>query len=137
MSKSEPSRKTTNGTTGTGARRGEQLLQKLRNDSPEIYYAGKCVKDVTSHPAFRNGLKSLAALYDLQWKQPEVMLFDSPTTRKKVGRSFMIPKTQEELRSVSAMMKVWADATFGMMGRSPDYLNRTERLRSAMDRGRY
>ncbi len=82
------------------------------------------MKDVTTHPAFRNGVRSLAALYDLQWKQPDVMLYDSPTTGNKVGRSFMIPKTQEDLRSVSRMMKVWADATFGMMGRSPDYLNR-------------
>lgn len=110
--------------TGSGARRGEQLLSKLREVSPEIYYAGERVKDVTTHPAFRNGLRSLAELYDLQWKQPDVMLFDSPTSGNKVGRSFMIPKTIEELRSISRMMKVWSDASFGMMGRSPDYLNR-------------
>ncbi|HEY6952048.1 MAG TPA: 4-hydroxyphenylacetate 3-monooxygenase, oxygenase component, partial [Bacteroidota bacterium] len=42
----------------------------------------------------------------------------------KVGRSFMIPKTHDELRSISKMIKVWSDASFGMMGRSPDYLNR-------------
>ena len=110
--------------TGSGARRGEQLLRKLRQDSPEIWHGGERVKDVTTHPAFKNGVQSLAALYDLQWKQPDVMLYDSPTTGNKVGRSFMIPHTQDELRSVSRMMKVWADATFGMMGRSPDYLNR-------------
>ena len=110
--------------SGSGARRGKDLLNKLREYSPEIWYEGKRVKDVTSHPAFRNGLNSLASLYDLQWQQPDVMLYDSPTSGKKVGRSFMIPKTHEELRSVSRMMKVWSDATFGMMGRSPDYLNR-------------
>ncbi len=110
--------------TGIGARRGEQLLRKLREDSPEIWYAGEHVKDVTTHPAFRSGVHSLAALYDLQWKQPDVMLYDSPTTSNKVGRSFLIPTAQEELCSISRMMKVWADATFGMMGRSPDYLNR-------------
>ncbi|HEY4613753.1 MAG TPA: 4-hydroxyphenylacetate 3-monooxygenase, oxygenase component, partial [Bacteroidota bacterium] len=76
------------------------------------------------HPAFRNGVRSLAALYDLQWKQPDVMLYKSPMTGNTVGRSFLIPKTQDELQSVSRMMKVWADASFGMMGRSPDYLNR-------------
>jgi len=36
----------------------------------------------------------------------------------------MIPRTGEELQSISRMMKVWADASFGMMGRAPDYLNR-------------
>ncbi|HWP82846.1 MAG TPA: 4-hydroxyphenylacetate 3-monooxygenase, oxygenase component [Bacteroidota bacterium] len=116
--------KSENKSAGTGARRGEQLLKKLREASPEIWYRGERVKDVTTHPAFKNGLKSLARLYDLQWEKADVMLFDSPSSGKKVGRSFMIPKTVEELRSVSRMMKVWADATFGMMGRSPDYLNR-------------
>jgi 4-hydroxyphenylacetate 3-monooxygenase len=36
----------------------------------------------------------------------------------------MIPKTHDELASISRAMKVCADATFGMMGRVPDYLNR-------------
>ena len=109
---------------GLGARRGDQLLRKLSEHSPEIWYRGERVRDVTTHPAFKNGVRSLAALYDLQWKHPEKMLFDSPTSRNKVGRSFMIARTQEELRSISQMMKTWADTSFGMMGRSPDYLNR-------------
>jgi 4-hydroxyphenylacetate 3-monooxygenase len=107
-----------------GARRGEQVIQKLKEASPEIWYGGERVKDVTTHPALKNGVRSLAALYDLQWEQPEVMLFDSPSTGQKVGRSYLIPRTREELQSVSRMMKVWADSTFGMMGRAPDYLNR-------------
>ncbi|HEY6952264.1 MAG TPA: 4-hydroxyphenylacetate 3-hydroxylase N-terminal domain-containing protein, partial [Bacteroidota bacterium] len=52
--------------TGNGARRGAQLLQKLKDNPPEVWYAGEKVNDVTSHPAFRNGIHSLAALYDLQ-----------------------------------------------------------------------
>jgi 4-hydroxyphenylacetate 3-monooxygenase len=35
-----------------------------------------------------------------------------------------MPRTHDELASVSGAMKVWADHTCGMMGRSPDYLNR-------------
>ncbi|MFQ5408048.1 MAG: 4-hydroxyphenylacetate 3-monooxygenase, oxygenase component [Anaerolineales bacterium] len=106
------------------ARTGEQVLQKLRDDAPEIWYGGERVEDVTAHPALRNGLRSLADLYDLQWEQPDVMLFDSPSSGEKVGRSYLIPRTREELQSISRMMKVWADRHFGMMGRAPDYLNR-------------
>ncbi len=109
---------------GIGARRGDQLLRKLRENTPELWYGGELVKDVTTHPAFRNGVRSLASLYDLQWKDEEKMLFTSPTTGNKVGRSFMIPRTHAELSSISRMMKTWSDASFGMMGRSPDYLNR-------------
>lgn len=107
-----------------GARKGEQVLQKLREASLEIWHGGERVKDVTTHPALKNGAHSLARLYDLQWERPGVMLFDSPTSGQKVGRSYMIPRTREELQSISRMMNVWADSTFGMMGRAPDYLNR-------------
>jgi 4-hydroxyphenylacetate 3-monooxygenase len=107
-----------------GARTGKEVLNKLRADSPEIWYRGERVQDVTAHPAFKNGLHSLAELYDLQWERPAVMLFESPNTGDKVGRSYMIPRTIEELKSVSRMMQVWADYHHGMMGRAPDYLNR-------------
>jgi len=106
------------------ARRGADVLKKLKEHPHEIWYKGEKVKDVTSHPAFKNGAASLAALYDLQWEKKDEMLFDSPSTGDKVGRSFMIPKTKEELKSITVMMKHWADFSFGMMGRSPDYLNR-------------
>jgi 4-hydroxyphenylacetate 3-monooxygenase len=108
-----------------GARRGAQVLQRLREQPPAIWYRGEQVKDATTHPALRGGVHSLAALYDLQWQRADVTLFDSPTTGKKVARSFMIPRTQEELRSITRAMQVWQDYTHGMMGRSPDYISRS------------
>ncbi len=111
--------------TGAGARRGQHVLERLRTFSPSLWYAGKPVADPTTHPATRNGLQSLAALYDLQRSQPDTLLFDSPTNRVKVSRTFMIPRTVDELRSISRALKVRADTNFGMMGRMPDYLNRT------------
>ena len=53
------------------------------------------MRDVTSHPYFRNGVQSVAALYDLQ-HDPEVgpeMTFTSPSTGDRVGLSFLIPRT--------------------------------------------
>jgi 4-hydroxyphenylacetate 3-monooxygenase len=107
-----------------GARRGEQFLQRLRERPPTIWYSGEPVKDVTTHPALRGGVSTIARLYDLQWKNPDVSLYNSPSSGHKVARSFMMPKTHEELASISRAMKVWEDATFGMMGRVPDYINR-------------
>jgi 4-hydroxyphenylacetate 3-monooxygenase len=108
----------------TGARRGQQVLQRLRERPPALWYRGEPVKDVTTHPALKGGVHTLAHLYDLQWQSPEVSLYASPTTGRKVARSFLMPKTHEELASISRAMKVWADYTHGMMGRVPDYLNR-------------
>jgi 4-hydroxyphenylacetate 3-monooxygenase len=107
-----------------GARRGSQVLERLRARPPAIWYTGEPVKDVTTHPALRGGVHTLARLYDLQWEHAEVTLYDSPTTGHKVARSFMMPRTHEELASISRAMKVWEDYTHGMMGRVPDYISR-------------
>jgi len=107
-----------------GARRGKQVLDRLKQRPPAIWYQGKAVRDVTTHPAFRGGVHTLAALYDLQWQKPEVSLYESPTSGNKVARSFLMPRTHAELRSISVAMKVWEDHTYGMMGRVPDYINR-------------
>lgn len=109
---------------GMGARKGAQVLQRLREQPPSIWYRGEQVKDVTTHPAFRGGVETLATLYDLQWENEETSLFVSPTSGKKVARSFMMPRTHDELHSVTKAMRVWEDYTHGMMGRVPDYINR-------------
>jgi 4-hydroxyphenylacetate 3-monooxygenase len=110
--------------SGGGARRGHQVLQRLREQPPAIWYRGEQVKDVTVHPALRGGVHTLARLYDLQWEKADVTLYDSPSSGHKVARSFMMPRTQAELSSISRAMKVWEDETRGMMGRVPDYINR-------------
>jgi 4-hydroxyphenylacetate 3-monooxygenase len=107
-----------------GARRGEQVLQRLRERPPTLWYHGEQIKDVTTHPALRGGVATLAELYDLQWQNPQVSLFASPSSGNPVGRSFLIPRTMEDLRSVTAAMRVWQDHTHGLMGRAPDYINR-------------
>ena len=77
----------------SGARRGPEVLQRLREQAPAIWYRGELVKDVTVHPALRGGVQTLAKLYDLQWEKPEVTLYDSPTSGLKVARSFMMAVT--------------------------------------------
>src|SRR5882757_6070698 len=111
-------------TSGSGARRGAELLESLHAQPPNVWYGGKKIEDPASFPAFRNGVESLASLYDLQWQHPDEMLYDSPVSGAKVSRTFMIPRTKDDLKSVGKAMKLRADSNFGMMGRMPDYMNR-------------
>ncbi len=106
-------------------RNGSQVLERLRNEPPNIWIEGEQVTDSTTHPATRNGVASLAALYDLQSDplRADVMTTPSPTTGDQVGMSFIIPQTIEDLERRSEMNRVWADASLGFLGRSPDYLN--------------
>ncbi|MBI3328072.1 MAG: 4-hydroxyphenylacetate 3-monooxygenase, oxygenase component, partial [Nitrospinae bacterium] len=105
-------------------RTGKEYLAGLR-DSREIWYAGERVQDVTTHPALKNGAHSIAQLYDLQ-HNPDlkaIMTYPSPTSGERMGMSFIMPTTIDDLVKRRKMMKVWADATCGMMGRTPDFLN--------------
>ncbi|MFN0177907.1 MAG: 4-hydroxyphenylacetate 3-monooxygenase, oxygenase component [Gemmatimonadales bacterium] len=110
---------------GAGARKGREVLARLKEQPPRLWHQGKLIADPTSEPGLGNGIRTLARLYDLQWDDPATTLFDSPATGAKVGRSFLIPRTVAELTSVSRSMARWAQATFGMMGRLPDYINRS------------
>ncbi|MFZ8844368.1 4-hydroxyphenylacetate 3-hydroxylase N-terminal domain-containing protein, partial [Thermoflexus sp.] len=107
-----------------GARTGAQFLQRIREHPRDLWHRGERVEDPTTHPAFARGLRSMARLYDLQWERADECLYDSPSSGQKVGLSFLIPRSAEDVRRVSRMMKIWADVHFGFMGRTPDYLNR-------------
>ena len=70
-------------------------------------------------------IEGIAGLYDLQWEpeRHEKMTYPSPSTGEPVGLSFIQPHSKDELVARGQMMKNWAEATYGMMGRSPDFLN--------------
>jgi 4-hydroxyphenylacetate 3-monooxygenase len=109
------------------ARTGRQFIEGLRAQEREVWLGGERVRDVTTHPGLAGGVRSIAALYDMQ-HDPElraVMTCPSPTTGEPVGRSFDVPKTREALADRGRMMLNWARATCGMMGRSPDFMNVT------------
>ena len=107
------------------ARTGDEYIAGLRDRASEVYIAGERVKDVTTHPALSNGVKSLARLYDMQHDPEQVdgMTYVSPTTGDRVGLSFITPRTTDDLERRREMMTRWARASCGMMGRTPDFLN--------------
>ena len=107
------------------ARTGQEYITGLREQAAEVYIGGERVKDVTSHPALRNGVRTLAGLYDMQHDPTllKEMTYPSPTTGERVGLSFITPRTKEDLERRHTMMARWARAGCGMLGRSPDFMN--------------
>jgi 4-hydroxyphenylacetate 3-monooxygenase len=107
------------------ARTGKDYLAGLREQPREIYLAGQRVEDVTTFPGLANGARSLAALYDMQYDPAlrDEMTYPSPTTGERVGLSFLTPRTTDDLVRRRGMMSHWAHTSFGMMGRTPDFLN--------------
>jgi 4-hydroxyphenylacetate 3-monooxygenase len=109
------------------ARTGQEYIEGLRAQECEIWLRGERVKDVTTHPGLANGVRAIAALYDMQHDPTlrDAMTYASPTSGERVGLSFIVPRTREELERRRAMMLRWARSSCGMVGRSPDFMNVT------------
>jgi 4-hydroxyphenylacetate 3-monooxygenase len=102
---------------------GAEHIAALR-DGRTVYIDGKRVDDVTEHPAFRNAVRSAAALYDYQ-AQPEnieAMTFQPAGAPRRINRCWQIPRTYDELVARRQALTSWSRQTFGFMGRSPDHV---------------
>ncbi len=107
------------------ARTGAEYIAGLRERAADIYIGGQKVKDVTTHPAFAGGLRTVAGLLDMQHDpaRRDEMVYESPSTGDPVGLSFIMPRNADDLKRRRKMMTNWALASCGMMGRTPDFLN--------------
>src|ERR1700732_4474921 len=65
---------------------GAEFLQSLR-DGREVYIYGERVKDVTTHPAFRNGAASIALLYDALHDEKTKAVLTAPTDTGSRGHT--------------------------------------------------
>jgi 4-hydroxyphenylacetate 3-monooxygenase len=100
---------------------GAQYLESLR-DGRELWLNGERVQDVTTHPGFRNGARSVACLYDAMHDpaQQDVLTGVTPNGAR-THKSFLLARTPQELLARSEAMRAWSRLHFGFMGRSPDY----------------
>src|SRR5687768_17278690 len=63
---------------------GEEYLDSLR-DGREVWLCGERVKDVTTHPAFRNSARSIARLYDALRDPARADVLTTPTSTGNGG----------------------------------------------------
>jgi len=109
--------------TAGSLRSGADYLRSLA-DGRAVFVEGERVTDVVRHPAFREAARSVARLYDIAAapENRERMTFPSPKTGLPVLRAYQIPKTHADLRARRLFSETWAEATFGLMGRTPDHV---------------
>ncbi len=108
-----------------GVRDGKSYVSRLKAHPREVWVAGRKVSDVTEDPVFRSPIAAMAMLYDMQGDAElhSTMTYLPDDSAEPAGVSFIIPKTHADLVHRRKAMRAWADATFGTMGRSPDFLN--------------
>lgn len=102
---------------------GEEYLESLR-DGREVWIYGERVKDVTTHPAFRNSARSIARLYDALHDPAKRDVLTAPTDTGNGGFThpfYKTPRSQDDLRASRDAIRGWQEMGYGWMGRTPDY----------------
>src|SRR3954451_18597090 len=111
------------GGTTTRPMTGEEYRESLR-DGREIWIYGERVEDVTTHPAFRNGSRSVARLYNALHDPATKDVLTVETDTGSGGYThpfFRAPMSAEDLVRGRDAIAAWQRMTYGWMGRSPDY----------------
>lgn len=98
---------------------GKEYLESIR-DGRTIYVGSEQIKDVTTHPAFANGAKTYAALYEMKAapENRDAMTFEE--NGERFSGYYLQPRTQADLRFRKRVHEKIAAFTCGVMGRTPD-----------------
>lgn len=100
---------------------GADHLESLR-DGRVIYIGSEEVTDVTTHSAFRNGARSMAAIYDMKADHSS---YDELTYEKdgqRYSNYFLQARSKDDLVKRTNLHKRIANMSYGMLGRSPDHV---------------
>ncbi len=106
---------------GPGVLTGQRYLDSLR-DGRAVWLDGERIADVTQHPQFRDLAHEMARIYDLQHAPGtrDSMTFLEPSG-VRVSYSYLEPRSAADLQKRRANAEIWAQQSYGMMGRYPDF----------------
>ena len=108
---------------GVAMRRGEQYLASLR-DGRAVFLDGARVDDVTKHPAFAPPIRRIAATWDLAAAADAqaTTTFADPATGRRHSAMWLVPRSADDLAARRRVHRLWAEPSFGLMGRTPDHV---------------
>jgi len=98
---------------------GNEHLEALK-DGRVVYIGAERVDDVTTHPAFRNAARSIAAIYDLKRADPTYSFAENG---ERYSAYFLRARTRADLEQRTRLHRAIAAMSFGLLGRSPDHVS--------------
>src|SRR5207244_8485552 len=104
-------------------RSGDHYLASL-DDGRAVFLDGERVGDVTKHPAFAEPIRRVAQTWDLARAaaaQPTTTYVD-PTTGRRHSAMWLVPRSAEDLGARRRVHRLWAEPSYGLMGRTPDHV---------------
>lgn len=104
-----------------GARRGEEYIAGL-DDDREVWLGNERIR-VAEHPVLAGSVAGMAAYFDYQWEHREDCLMPSPDTGDLISVAHLKPRNAEDLERRARAFDRFARYSYGMLGRTPDYVN--------------
>src|SRR6516164_6537637 len=102
-------------------RTGSEHLERLR-DGRVIFIGNERVEDVTTHSAFRNAARTVAAIYDMKADPANREVMSFAEDGERFSMYFLQARGPEDLRRRLRAHRMIADMTYGLLGRSPDHV---------------
>ncbi len=102
-------------------RTGKMYLEGLK-DERCVYVDGERVDSISDHPAFRGVVATVANLYDISSDPASGMGVQVEEIGQEANRALVVPRSREDLELRRAAITRWAQATHGLLGRSPDHV---------------
>jgi len=102
------------------ARSGVEYLQGLA-DSRSVWLCGEKVS-VTEHPALAGSVRGMAGYFDWQHRFANDCLVDNAAVGAITNASLLLPRTAADLAQRHRSFERLARYSFGMLGRTPDYV---------------
>jgi 4-hydroxyphenylacetate 3-monooxygenase len=102
---------------------GAEYLESIR-DGREIWIYGEKVKDVTTHPAFRNTARMIARFYDALHDPARKAVITTETDTGSGGythRYYKASRNADDLVAARDAIAETARVSYGWIGRTPDY----------------
>jgi 4-hydroxyphenylacetate 3-monooxygenase len=100
---------------------GADYLAGLR-DGRVVFVGGAQIDDVTTDPRFARAARTIADLYDAK-AAPEQQALTYEADGKRHSAYYKPARTRDDLKQRYATHKFIADRSFGLLGRSPDYVS--------------
>jgi 4-hydroxyphenylacetate 3-monooxygenase len=109
---------------GGGRMRGAtHYLESLR-DGRAVFLDGERVDDVTKHPGFAEPIRRIAQTWDRAAAadvQASTTYVDAATGRRH-SAMWLVPRSAEDLAARRRVHRLWAEPSYGLMGRTPDHV---------------
>lgn len=105
------------------ARTGRQYLDGLKDD--RCVWVGDKEVNVLTHPSFAGSLSGTAGYFDWQRRFADECLVQDAVSGELMSGSLVVPRCARDLEVRHRCLDRLAKYSYGMLGRTPDYLNVT------------